>query len=157
MNLVRAAIWTRHPGDELGEAIDFVTHGNAQHAGFIRGNGLIHENYYPHVRDRAVLAAEKPFIRVFEIQGLTPELSAKLERHFDEYLATGWNYSIADLFRIQFNLPAPADGSGVCSQYVYHHLRMIGLPPLVRCTEDFITPRDLLISPNLVEVARPWG
>jgi hypothetical protein len=29
---------------------------------------------------------------------------------------------------------------------------MISLPPLVRCDVDFISPRDLLISPRLFEV-----
>lgn len=150
---VRVAIWTTHPGDLLGEAIDFVTHGSAQHAGFIRSSGAVHELYLPRVRDRALTDAERPFVRMFDIAGLTPELSDKLERHFDVYLKfDGAQYSIADLFRIAFNIPKPTDGSMVCSQYAFHMLQMIGLAPLVRCTEDFISPRDLLISPRLIEV-----
>ena len=86
---VKVAIWTLHPGDLLGSAINFVTHGPAQHAGFIRGNGRIHELYMPRVRDRDILDAERPFIRTFEIEGLTDELSAKLERHFDVVLKNG--------------------------------------------------------------------
>lgn len=149
---VKAAIWTLHPGDVLGSAINFVTHGPAQHAGFIRGNGRIHELYIPHVRDRDVLEGEKPFIRTFEIEDMTDDLSAKLERHFDVVLANGGaiDYSIEDLFRILLNISKPPDGSMVCSQYVYHMLRMVGLPPLERCDEDFISPRDLWISPRLL-------
>lgn len=149
---VKVAIWTLHPGDALGEAIDFITHGPAQHAGFIRGNGRIHELYVPVLRDRDIIDGERPFIRAFDIAGLTDDLSAKLERHFDVYLgAADTGYSIEDLFRIALNIPKPPDGSMVCSQYVFHMLKMIGLPPLERCEEDFISPRDLWISPRLME------
>lgn len=149
---VRVAIWTHHPGDILGDAINFITHGQAQHAGFIRGNGRIHELYLPTVRDRDILSAEAPFLKQFDIEGLTDEMSAKMERHFDAVLKVSGvvNYSIADLFRIILNRPKPADGSMVCSQYVFHMLNMFGLPPLARCTDDFITPRDLWISPRLI-------
>jgi hypothetical protein len=150
---VRVAIWTTHPGDLLGQAINFVTHGSAQHAGFIRSDGRIHELYFPQVRDRVMLADEIPYIRQFEIEGLTSELSAKLERHFDLLVKEGAvKYSVADLFRILFNVEKPIDGAMVCSQYVFHRLMEIGLPPLVRCEEDFISPRDLLISPRLLEI-----
>jgi hypothetical protein len=153
MNHVKVAIWTTHPGDLLGEAISFVTHGAAQHAGFIRGDGRIHELYLPQVRDRVMHTDEIDFIRQFEIAGLSDELSTKLERHFDLLVKDGGvKYSIPDLFRIFFNLEKPIDGSMVCSQYVFHQLNMIGLPPLLRCTEDFISPRDLLISPRFFEI-----
>lgn len=149
---VTVAIWTKHPGDVLGEAIHFVTHGPAQHAGFIRGNGRIHELYLPKVRDRDVVDAERPFLLAFDIEGLTPALNAALERHFDVMLAAGGqvDYSIEDLFRIVLNLPKPVDGSMVCSQYVFHMLGTVGLRPLERCDEDFITPRDLYVSPRLI-------
>lgn len=152
---VHVAIWSTHPGDLLGAAINFVTHGPAQHAGFVRGNGQIHELYLPQVRDRLMVDGEQPFIRQFTIEGLTDDLNAKLERHFDVVLASNTiRYSIPDLFRILFNVEPPADGSMVCSQYVFKMLKMIGLPPLVRCEADFISPRDLLISPRLVEVVQ---
>ena len=149
---VKAAIWTHHPGDLLGDAINFETHGLAQHAGFIRGNGRIHELYLPRVRDRDIVDAERPFLLAFDIEGLTDPLNAALERHFDVMLEAGgqMDYSVADLFRIVLNIPKPTDGSMVCSQYVFHMLGTVGLPPLVRCTEDFITPRDLYITPRLV-------
>jgi len=147
---VRVAIWSKHPGDLLGEAIDFITHGPAQHAGFIRGDGRIHELYLPKIRERAMLPAEAPYVLAFDIHGLTPDLNAKLERHLDTYLAADvTRYSIPDLFRILFNIERPQDGAMVCSQYVFQHLKMIGLPPLVRCESDFISPRDLLYSPVL--------
>lgn len=150
---VKVLIWTTHPGDLLGEAISFVTHGKAQHAGFLRSNGRIHELYLPKVRDRDLNEEERPFIRAFDIDGLTDELNDKLERHFDVMLSDSGRvtYSIDDLFRILLNIEKPNDGSMVCSQYVFRMLAMIGLPPLARCNEDFISPRDLLISPKLIE------
>jgi len=33
---------------------------------------------------------------------------------------------------------------------VFYHLNMIQLPPLARCNNDFISPRDLYISPRLI-------
>lgn len=152
MSLVRVAIWTLHPHDLLGDGIDFVTRGNAQHAGFIRENGRIHELYLPTIRDRDIVDAERPFLKIFDIEGLTPDLSAKLERHFDEYLTAGIQYSITDLFRILLDIPIPNEMSMICSQYVFHMLKMIGLPPLVRCDLDFVSPRDLLISPRLLDI-----
>lgn len=77
-----------------------------------------------------MLDDEKLRVLTFDVAGLTDDLSAKLERHFDVLVKQG--------------------GQMVCSQYVFHQLKMIGLPPLLRCTEDFISPRDLLISPNLI-------
>lgn len=153
MPLVKVAIWTHHPHDLLGGAIDFVTHGVAQHTGFVRSNGKIHELYLPHVRDRDIIDAERPYLRVFEIEGLTQELSDKLERHFDVMLENGgqMNYSIEDLFRILLNIPKPPDGSMVCSQYVFHMVKMIGILLLERCDEDFISPRDLFITPRLID------
>lgn len=155
MEHVKVAIWKLHPGDLLGQAINFITHGPAQHAGFVRGNGRIHELYLPHVRDRDAVADELQYVKVLEIAGMTDDLSEKLERHFDVMLTDGGQvqYSIVDLGRILFNIPKPIDGSMVCSQYVFHMLKMIGLPPCSRCGEDFISPRDLLVSPALIESA----
>lgn len=153
MNLVRACVWTLHPGDLLGEAISFITHGPAQHFGFLRGDGeTIHELYLPQVRDRKVLPAERQFIKLLDINGLTSELSAKLERQFDTVLKSGIiRYSVDDLFRILFNMDKPTGfAAGVCSQYGFWQLSMLDLPPLVRCTGDFITPRDMLITPAFV-------
>lgn len=151
MSLVKVAIWTKHPGDILGEAIDFVTKGIAQHAGFLRGNGTIHELYIPRVRDRAIVDAERPYLKFFDIDGLTPELSQKLETLFDAAIKTHIGYSVLDLFRILFDKPKPDDNSMVCSQYVFHQLSILKLPPLIRCNEDFISPRDLFISPKLID------
>ncbi|MDE2101572.1 MAG: hypothetical protein KGL39_30280 [Patescibacteria group bacterium] len=153
MNHVKVAIWTIHPGDLLGQAIDFVTRGTAQHAGFIRGNGMIHELYLPKVRDRAMLDSEKQYVKIFDIEGMNDDLSGQLEKLFDLSLTTSGeiSYSIVGLFRILFDRPNPSDKSMVCSQYVFHSLELIGLPPLARCTADFISPRDLYISPRLLD------
>ena len=147
--MVKVAIWTHHPGDDLGEAIDFVTHGTAQHAGFIRENGQIHELYLPKLRDREVIPEEVPYLKIFDIEGMTPEISAKLERHFDIYLQSGLEYSVTDLFRILFDIPMPNELAMCCSQYVFFMLKMGELAPLSRCDADFISPRDLFISPKL--------
>lgn len=150
------AIWTQHPHDLLGAAIDFVTHGDAQHAGFLRSDGVtIHECYLPKVRNRPVLADEKQYIRLFQLEGMTEEAADKLETFFDlsaELAAS--SYSIAGLFGYLFNVVPPNENSVFCSQYVMQTLRRRtpDLMPLLRCNNYQVSPRDLLISPRLYEV-----
>jgi hypothetical protein len=162
VNLVRIGIWTKHPGNFLDELIDWPidnpTHCDrkdaAEHAAFIRQNGMVHELYYPRLRDRQIVEAERPYLKILEIEGLTPELSERLERWFDHNLRLNITYSIEDLFRVALDTPMPSEKSGYCSRYVIHGCFII-LPtelwPLVRCTDDFISPRDLLISARLHE------
>ena len=154
---MRILLWSHHPGDLLGQAIEFLTHGDAQHAGFLRANGKIHEAYYPQVRDRLVVESEKQFIRVFRLDGLPPELEPKFERLFDLNLEAQIQYSFANLFRFQFNLEMPVDQQVICSQYVFHCISMCApmCLPLLRCTDNQVSPRDLLISPRLIEESLP--
>jgi|GEM_PF-6866470 hypothetical protein len=156
---MKILLWTKHPGDLLGQAIDALTHGNAQHAGFLRSNGLIHEAYYPLVRDREVQDDEKQFIRVFRLDNLPIELEPKFERLFDLNIQAGVEYSFANLFRFQFNLEMPSAQTVICSQYVFHCISLCAPMsiPLIRCEEDQVSPRDLLISPRLIEESWPNG
>ena len=45
------AIWSKGH-DWMDSAIKFLTHGSGTHAAFVRGNGRIAENFWPHVRER---------------------------------------------------------------------------------------------------------
>jgi hypothetical protein len=151
---MRALIWTKHPGDLLGEAIDFLTHGNAQHFGFLRLDGVtVHEAYFPKVRDRLLLDSEKPFVRKFRLEGMTGYLDVKFEEYFDKQIKLGVEYSVADLFRYQLNIPFPSDKSTICSVYGMNCIWSVApsLLPLVRCLPDQVSPRDHLISPRWVE------
>jgi len=156
---MRVLIWTTHPGDVLGEAITFLTHGPAQHAGFLRLNGLCHEAYMPKVRDRKLKRAEQQFVRILRLVGpadapVTDSMEAKFERLFDLNIQAGVEYSIADLFRYQLGMDMGGDQQTICSRYVFHCIPMCcgaAFAPLVRCSEDQVAPRDLLISPRLIE------
>ena len=156
---MRILIWTKHPGDMLGEAINFLTHGDAQHAGFLRLNGLVHEAYLPKVRDRKLVAAELPWVRIFRLVGpgevpVTDSMEAKFERMFDLMIQAGVEYSIADLFKYQLNMDMGNDMQTICSRYVFHGIPMCcgeAFAPLMRCGGDQVSPRDLLISPRLIE------
>lgn len=147
---MKVAIWTKHPGDLLGEAIDFLTHGNAQHAAFIRNTSEIVEAYWPKVRQRAVIEAEKPFMKIFELRGMTPTLHAAFELEFDRLLFAPPEYSGEDLFRFLFNQPNTDEKETFCSRLVMHATMGICPPeiwPLVRCMDgDWVSPRDLFIS-----------
>ena len=151
---MKIAIWTHHPGDLLGEAIDFLTHGTAQHAGFIRQSGLIVEAYWPRVRQRAIVDAERPFMKVFELRGMTPALHDAFEVEFDRLLAHPPEYSGEDLFRFLFNQPNTDEKHTFCSRLVMHEIMTVCPPeiwPLVRCMDgDWASPRDLFISPQLI-------
>lgn len=151
--LVRVAVWLQHPGDLLGAAITFATHGIGEHAGFIRSNGLVHELYFPRVRDRQLVAGEMDLMEIYDIQGLTPDLSRQLEEKFDANLKAGIRYDIWDLFKIEFDETFPLDKSGVCSCYVMHTLNdvlPVDLLPLVRIDASQVSPRDIRLSPRLV-------
>ena len=151
---MKILLWTKHPGDLLGEAITFLTHGPAEHAGFLRANGKIHEAYAPVVRDRDPVAAELPLVKVFRLRGLTPEQELLFESAFDHALGGAVKYSFNDLFRFLFNTPSVDEQHTFCSRYVMHTIMQICPPelwPQVRCMDgDWVSPRDLFISPALV-------
>jgi len=43
----------------MDSAIKFLTRGRGTHAAFVRGNGNIIENFYPHVRERGWSPGER--------------------------------------------------------------------------------------------------
>lgn len=151
------ALWTVHPGDLLGEPIMFLTHGPVTHAGWIRSDGrTVAEAYLPRVRQRPLLDPEKPLVRLFTLEGMTPGLAGDFERFLD--LATdpkfAAEYSVKGLFGFALNIP-PADEQHVfCSEWVMQGIRKASpaLLPLVRCGDYQASPRDLLVSPRLIEI-----
>jgi hypothetical protein len=151
---MRIINWTKHPGDMLGEAIDFLTHGSCQHSGFLRANGMIHEAYWPHIRDRAPIELELPFAKVFKLRGITPVQEAMFETFFDHALSLRIEYSPEDLFRYLFNVPNSDEQHTFCSRYVMHTIMQICEEdkwPLIRCMDgDWVSPRDLYISNMLI-------
>jgi hypothetical protein len=157
---MKIIIWTHHPDDLLGKAIDALTHGDAQHAAFLRADGeTIVEAYWPQVRQRVLLAAEKPFIRTFKIRGLTPEQETAIEALLDKILLAPPKYSGEDLFRFLFNAPNVDEAHTFCSRLVLHVLEQV-LPEdawiLQRLPDDdWGSPRDILISPACVEEIQP--
>jgi hypothetical protein len=152
--MVKILIWTHHPGDLLGEAIDFVTHGSAEHAGWLDEDGSIVEAYWPKLRRRAMIESEKQFIKAFDIAGLTPFNSVSLSARFAQDLQHPPEYSGWDLFAYLFNKPNVNENSTFCSRYVQHTCESVlpqDLWPLIRCVNsDWVSPRDLYISNMLV-------
>lgn len=152
------ALWLVHPGDLLGAPIQFLTHGPVTHAGFLRSDGVtIHENYFPHVRNRPLLDAEKSGILFFQIEGMTDDLAAKFERYFDAAAQpqSALDYSIGNLFGYLVNRPPESEANGLdCSAYVTQTIRRLApqLAPIVRCEDWQVSPRDLLVSPRLIAV-----
>jgi hypothetical protein len=136
----------------LGEAIDFETHGNFEHAAFLRTNGMVHECYLPHVRDRALIPEEIQYIRVFSLFR-ADDFEARFEANFDWNLKADIQYSVLDLFRFLFNVPDCDEKHTFCSRYVFHTIGLVApyLLPLTRVqAHDWISPRDLSISTRLI-------
>ena len=152
---LKILLWTKHPGDMLGEAIDFVTHGNAQHAAFLDINGSIVEAYWPRLRRRELVESEKQYIRAFTIRGILPEYEIDISKELALNLIHPPAYSGWDLIGFLFNEPNTSENSTFCSRYVQHVCQLC-LPtqlwPCIRAqANDWVSPRDLLISNMLVE------
>ena len=139
--------------DIMGKAIRFLTHGTGTHAAFVRSNGRIVENFYPHVRERNWKPHETNQVEIYEIEGLTRSESNKLEEWLDKQLANPPSYSIRDLFRYAINWPPIRGNRCFCSMFVLRGIRLCVAPerqPLVRLAyEDYASPRDLRLSPRL--------
>lgn len=149
---MRILLWTAQPGDLLGGAIAFLTHGSIKHVGFERANGRVHELSPPGVHDRGLSATERPYVHAFRLDGITEHMESQLERLFDLNIEAGIAYSYEDLLRYEFNISMDGDQQSYCSRYVMHCLAMCKCPlPLVRCTQDQVTPFDLWRSPRLIE------
>jgi hypothetical protein len=145
--------------DPLDFGIKFCTHATVGHALFVRGNGKIAENFFPHVHERDWNPGELAKTEIYSIQDSTPADWARLERWIDWELLNQKkiSYSILDLFRYAFNMP-PAKGEGCfCSQWVLRGIRMNladSKQPLVRLEyQDFGSPMTLRISPRLIRVS----
>lgn len=152
------ALWTKHPGDLLGEAITFLTHGPAEHAGWIGSDGqTVYECYLPKARKRQVLDSEKAFIRLFTLEGMTPEVARSFERWLS--LATdpkfAEEYSVKGLFGFELNIPPADEQHCFCSEWDMQSIRQVApeLLPLSRCEDWQTSPVDLLHSPRLHEIS----
>lgn len=151
---MKILLWTKHPGDLIGEAIEFFTHGPVEHAAFLRANGMIHEAYWPRVRDRKPVAEELHLVKCFSLRGITADEESGFEAAFDFALIHTVKYDLTDLLRVLFNKPDTDEKHTFCSRYVMHTIMTVCPPeiwPLVRCMDgDWVSPRDLFISPNLL-------
>lgn len=145
------ALWRVHPGDLLGEPIQFLTHGPITHAGWLRSDGkTIWEAYVPKIRCRPLADVEKAGIELFSLVGMTPTLATRFERYFDittDGISTE-EYSIKGLFGYALNI-VPADEQHVfCSEAVMQSVRKLApdLLPLKRCDDYKVDPVDLYRS-----------
>ena len=53
----------------LDYCIKVLTHGTVGHALFVRSNGRIIENFYPHVHERDWMAGEREKTELYRIEG----------------------------------------------------------------------------------------
>ena len=154
---VLVGIWTGGH-DALDSAIKLLTRGRGTHAGFIRGNGNIINNFYPSVNERGWNPGERAKVEEYRIAGSTPDDWWQLERFFEDELRNPPPYSIADLFRYAVNLPPLPGAACFCSMWVLRAIRLNMSPckqPLARLEwPDWASPRDLRISPLLIRRAK---
>lgn len=148
------AIFFAHKGDPLSGVINFLTHGPASHAGWLRSDQkTIWEAYYPQVHTRPLMEAEKPGIALFTLEGMTPEIAAKLERYFDITQVPGLvpKYSIMGLVDYEFCLTPENPQNIFCSQAVLQSIRKnaVELLPVVRVDDDASPPNELYHAAKL--------
>jgi hypothetical protein len=150
---MKILIWPGHH-DPLDGIIKCLTHGRGSHAAFLRDDErTIHEAFWPEVRDRPLTPADRRWVEVYSLTGVTRTEHREFEHLFDAHLRQHIRYSIADLFRYALNLPSRDEHHTFCSRYVLHCLRAILADtrmPLLRIPDgDWASPRDLRISPRL--------
>ena len=152
------ALFAANPNSAISVPIGFLTHGPVSHAAWLRSDGVtIHEADIPSVRSRPLADVERARIRLFRLDGMTPEIATDIERFFDLAVLPQFveQYSIKGLFRYLFNTPPPDEQAVFCSEYIMQTVRKIcpSLLPLVRCEDYQVAPNNLLWSPRLIEVS----
>lgn len=142
--------------DDLGNAIKALTHGPVEHAYWLCSDQKRKcEAFYPRVHCVPLDGTEEVGSLLFALEGMTPEIAAKLERFWA--IATDPNlvesYSVKGLFGYLFNVEPENEQSVFCSQFVMQTIRKNcpELLPLVRCV-DGVSPSDLYRSPRLLPV-----
>jgi hypothetical protein len=150
---VLIAIWPR-AHDVMSCEIKFFTRGYGTHAAFIRPSGLIAENFFPHVRERAFRFGERTLAELYHLQGTDANDWAALDEWIRRELLNPPEYSVSDLFRYALNMPPVKSTSCFCSQWVMRGLRECLTPnklPVVRTEyQDFVPPSQLRSSPMLI-------
>ena len=150
---IHVCIWSKGH-DWMDSAIKFLTHGDGTHAAFERGNGMIAENFWPHVRQRAWKSGERSTVEIYRLEGTGPDDWAMIDDWIDGELKRPSRYSIQDLARYALNLPPDPGSSSFCSMWVLRGLRLNLAPdkqPLKRLSyPDYASPRDIRISPRLI-------
>lgn len=136
----------------MDSAIKFICHADGTHAAFRRRNGMVIENFWPHVHERELAIGEQ--VEWYELAGMTKREGDNLESWFDKEMSNPSPYSIADLIRYAVNLP-PKHGRGCfCSQWVCRGLREAVArerQPLVRLPfRDWVSPAMIRMSPRLI-------
>jgi len=149
---IQVLIW---PGahDWMDAGIKFCTHGSGCHASFLLPDDTITEAFWPRVRNRPYLPADKRLTEVYDVDFLSHEASEALELILSQDVKADIRYSIGDLIRFALNRPVADEKHTFCSRYVLHRLSKVLAPeqmPLVRLPfGDWGSPRDLRISPRL--------
>jgi len=145
----------------LSKAIRFFQRADGTHAKFVRGNGKVIENFWPHVRERNWAPGEREKTQLFRIAGSTPEDWAKLEAWFDVQLRHPPSYSVRDLFRFAVNLPPKSGRTCFCSMWVLRGIRLNLSPckqPLVRLEyQDYGSPSQIRTSPLAIQLVKKHG
>jgi hypothetical protein len=146
------------PDSPLGMAIKAITHGPVEHALWLCSDRVtVCEAFYPRIHKRPLAVNESATTLLFALDGMTPELAAKLERFFE--IAVNPNlvesYSVKGLFGFLLNVTPPDEQSVFCSEFVMQTIRKNApaLLPLARCEDYQVSPVDLYRSVRLVPVA----
>jgi hypothetical protein len=147
------AIWPK-AHDVMSCEIKFLTRGYGTHAAFVRPSGMIAENFYPHVRERAFRFGERKIVEVYHLAGTTSDDWATLDEWIRRELLNPPEYSVEDLFRYALNMPPRHSKACFCSQWVMRGCRECLAPnklPVVRTEyQDFVSPTQLRSSPLLI-------
>ncbi len=151
--VLRVALFTG--GDPIAKLVRWQTRSPYSHAALLLpcGQRVIESYPGPGVRIRHLDRKDWPNIEVFEVEGLTPDLSRQALAFCER--ERGKPYDWRSVLRFVTRTPARENGRWFCSELVYGALAHVNIHLLARIEAHNVSPGMLALSDKLHAVSSP--
>lgn len=136
-------------GDPIAKVVRWQTRSPYSHAALLLPCGQRVIESYPGrgVRVRHLLAGDWPHIDLYEVEGLTPDLSRQVLAFAER--ERGKPYDWRSVLRFVTRTPARLNGRWFCSELVYAALAHVHIHLLARIEAHNVSPGMLALSHHL--------